>query len=148
MLAAYGDRGPDVRPVFREGASNEALAGLERRIGVPLPEALAALLRESNGVDEETCVGGEWVTTGRPVWSVEEIAAFRASSATDDPSRVPHGTHAVIAFAHAGVDGIVFAFLVDAEGGDDGVVHGYFPIDGEWRPVSSTLERHVEGWVV
>jgi cell wall assembly regulator SMI1 len=60
---------------FTEPATDEAIAQAEQKLGVGLPDDLAALLRESNGVTGEYGLG--------VIWPVERIASdnalFRAS---------------------------------------------------------------------
>ncbi|HET6503325.1 MAG TPA: SMI1/KNR4 family protein [Amycolatopsis sp.] len=54
-------------PVFRPAAPHAELLGCTTALGHPLPEELAALLRESNGIEGEYEDG--------LVWSAERIAA-------------------------------------------------------------------------
>jgi hypothetical protein len=61
---------------FAEPATNEALAEVERVLGQPLPEDLAFLLRECNGV--RGYYGTDVVWSAERV--VEENASFRASA--------------------------------------------------------------------
>jgi len=64
--------GPDYAP----GATPEELEAVEHCLGVRLPESLAGLLRESNGV---------WATFETPlIWSTDELASNNREM-RDDP---------------------------------------------------------------
>ena len=148
ITSAYESRGPDVRPGFHGGASPERIGKVEAELGVRLPDSLREMLAESDGVNELLKINGEWDEIGKVVWSCDElldnIGEVRdfVGTVTGDPPPV------VLPFAHAGVDGIVFAFFVGPDGVVDSTIHGWFPIDGEWRHVSASLEAHLRGWTV
>ncbi|MFT3768649.1 MAG: SMI1/KNR4 family protein [Minicystis sp.] len=151
IVESYMGRSHDVRPEFREGATRERLVRLEDQLGCPLPMPLRAVLEETDGVRESMCHHGTWFEIGNPVWSCDEIAEenMRIRTLTEGPSAPPGMPEpAPLYFANAGVDGILFAFLVCPSGPEDRAVYAYYPIEVEWRRISPTLEAHLRGWKV
>jgi hypothetical protein len=90
-------------PEFFPGATADALAIVEQRLGVPLPNSLRGLLAETNGA---------LVTFGTHlIWSTDELVRRNVQMRTD-PEYQGHYMpfDHLLFFADAGVDGILFAF--------------------------------------
>jgi hypothetical protein len=150
IVEGYQNRAHEMRPDFREGATEEQISSLEGQLGCQLPRPLRELLGQSDGVRESMCYGGSWFEIYTPVWSCEEISAHCRAKLTGDehcpprldPSKTP------VYFAAASADGVVFAFMVGPSGTEDPAVYGYYPIDDRWRRISVSLEAHLHGWKI
>jgi len=147
----YSGRDQEMRPEFRDGATPERLAQVEAQLGCPLPAPLRELLADTDGVRESMCHNGTWFEIYTPAWSCDEIVAHHQSiqsSACRPPASVSDSLKKPVYFASAGTDGVLFAFMVIQGGPLDLAIYGYFPIEGEWRLVSPSLEAHMHGWQV
>jgi hypothetical protein len=127
-------------PDFFPGATQDELATVEHALGVRLPESLAELLRESNGV---------MVTFGQHlIWSTEEIVHTNRRM-RDDPrcreSWMPFDH--LLFFGDAGVDGILFAFAIIGGRIDRDRVYAWYPIDDDRILKVLTLRAYIEGWL-
>ena len=151
ILRAHAARAHEKRPEFRKGASPERLRRLEDEVGLRIPTPLRELLRVSDGVEEELLINGEWMITHASVWTCDEIetqnlALHFGQQTPLAPAESPGATP--FYFAGAGVDGILFAFLVDPSDAEDPAVYGYYPMEREWSRISPSLEEHLRGWKV
>ncbi|MFT3768648.1 MAG: SMI1/KNR4 family protein [Minicystis sp.] len=150
IVKSYREEGRTVTPGFRDGVTPERLLALEAELEVPIPTPLRELLQQTDGMTE--------MDEGKPflraIWSCDEIAKQNRSFRTGqlvppdppDPPGAP-GTRPVF-FGWPGVDGILFAFLVRPAGPEDPAVYAYYPIEGEWRLISPSLQEHMRGWTV
>jgi hypothetical protein len=128
--------GPDYAP----GAMPEELEAVEHCLGVRLPESLAGLLRESNGV---------WVTFGTPlIWSTDELTRNNREM-RDDPryqeTWMPFDH--LLFFGGAGVDGILFALPIIGGRIDRDRVYAWYPIEDNRVLKAYSLQDYVEGWL-
>jgi SMI1-KNR4 cell-wall len=93
--------GEDPGPEFFSGATADALASVERHLGVRLPDSLSSLLTETNGV---LVIFGTHL-----VWSTDEIVRRNRQMCTD-----PAYQERYMSFDHllffGDVDGYQFAF--------------------------------------
>lgn len=149
---AYEDGAHKGRPEFQPGIADERAALLESQIGMRLPAELRELLQETDGVGQSMYLYDKWSRVHSDIWSSDKIAEenLRIHADRDMPPLPPPGAPEVapLYFAYAGVDGILFAFLVRPSGPEDPAVYAYYPIEGEWRLISPTLEAHLRGWTV
>lgn len=146
---AEGDRGVTVG--FRPGATVEQMASLEGEVGLRIPTPLRELLTESDGVVELLHRGDTPSVFHWPVWScdkmIEQNRRARAElKASQEPPGAPEAKP--FFFASAGVEGILFAFLVRSSGPEDPAVYGYYPMGYEWHRISPSLEAHFKDWTV
>jgi len=147
----YSGRSSDVRPELCAGASQERLAAVEANLGLRLPVSLRELLLETDGVGTAMFLGGEWGRTDTDVWSCDRLEIENADIRADMEGPCPPPGAPEVAplyFAPAGVDGILFAFLVRSSGPEDPAVYAHYPIEGEWRLISPTLASYFQGWTV
>jgi len=139
------------RPDLPEGVKVERIAHLESQLGLRLPSALRELLQEADGVGQMDFSDGKWELSHTEVWSCDRISEENMNMRADpDGPPPPPGAPetAPLYFARAGVDGILFAFLVRAAGPEDPAVYAYYPIEGEWCLISPSLKVHLQGWTV
>jgi SUKH superfamily protein len=107
---------------------------------VRLPESLAELLRESNGV---------LVTFGQHlIWSTDEIARTNLEMRNDAQYRdnyMPFDH--LLFFGDAGVDGIRFGFALIGGRIKKDWVYAWYPIEDERVLKTCSLRAYVEGWL-
>ena len=127
------------RRAFRPGVSSSRLARLEQRIELRVPSALAALLRETDGVIEERLIGGAWQAARAVVWTCDELEDINADS--EDDSDGPW----FLLFA-GGAGGVLYAFAVDDSGEEDPSIYAWSPDEDAWRRTAASLEEHLRGW--
>jgi hypothetical protein len=139
--------GLETRPAFRAPASSAQVAELESKIGWALPEALADLLLESNGIMDELKSQGEWIETGWVVWPVESIAEWNLRARREWAANYDRYFEHLLFFADAGSDGILFAHpkRVGGEYASDVVV--WVPLGDEQSPFAPSLEAFLDGWL-
>ncbi|MFT3765274.1 MAG: SMI1/KNR4 family protein [Minicystis sp.] len=149
---SYADGEHEGRPALSEGATVQRIAWLESQLSLRIPSPLRDLLQETDGVGQMAISYGKWERVHTEVWSSEKIAEenLRIRADRDMPPLPPPGAPEAVPlyFANAGADGILFAFLVRPLGPEDPAVYAYYPMDGEWRLISPTLEAHLRGWTV
>jgi hypothetical protein len=141
--------GSTQKPEFCPAASAAAVADAEAILDTSLPASLRSLLLETNGVKEMMAIdgveGGEWFVSGSLLWPIEEIVEWNRAYRTD-PGPYECEFRSLAFFAGAGVDGILFAFLVE-----DGVcsprVMVWHPIMDELDEVAPSLEDLLRGWL-
>lgn len=144
----YVDRAEEERPEFRDGATPERLAKLETELGLPLPASLRELLLESDGVDLWMYCQNNWFKYLTVVWSCDQILEKNRSLNNDPqgPGRPPDMAPPLF-FANPGVDGVLFAVLVNASSPADPAVYAYSPMEHEWEIQAPSLKDHLHGWV-
>jgi len=149
---AYKSAERRVSVEFHDPAIPAQIAKVEAALGLRFPSSLHELLRESDGVVELLRRGDPSSFFYTPVWACAKIAEenLRIRVVSEGHRPPPPGApeSAPLYFADAGVDGILFAFLVRASGPEDPSVYAYYPIEGEWRLISPSLEAHLHGWQV
>lgn len=96
--------GLDPGPEFFPGATPEALAEVERQVGVALPASLRELLSETDGV---LVVLGQHM-----IWATHEIVQRNLEMRAPDFQVGWMPLDHLLSFGDAGVDGIAFAFGV------------------------------------
>jgi len=146
QLYAATPQRADESPRFSPPASQEQIAQMEQRFSLPLPDALKAILLETNGVMEKLRVGEEVIETGWLLWPVEEIIQEN-SWLRDDNQRNPLYApfDDLLFFATPGVDGIRFAWRDSAP--DSTGVYAWFPIEDERRYLAPSIEAFLTGWI-
>jgi len=138
---AYAAKGDGARARFAPGADRRRLDEVERELGAALAPDLRALLAESDGVLDVLELDGRLVPSTSLIWSCDAILSANRIDLVGSPNRaVPRN---LIAFAGAGADGIVFAY-VRAE--PNGAIVAWYPIEDRCQPVASSLEEFLRGW--
>jgi hypothetical protein len=106
-----------------------------------LPAELKALLLEANGIMELIEIRGTWIANMWLMWKVEEVLARNHELRQErDEGRFPSGS---LAFADAGVDGVLFAF--DLESRSD--VFAWHPMGFERQPLTFSLQEFLSKWI-
>jgi hypothetical protein len=120
-------------PGFAEGATKEQISKVELGFGVQLPESLASLLSESNGVQ---------VSFGQHlIWNTDEI--LRANHREQYDQEASN----MLFFGDAGVDGIWFGFEVIGGHTANNQVYAWYPIDKRRELKAPSLRQFIEGWL-
>ncbi|MFF1343764.1 SMI1/KNR4 family protein [Streptomyces sp. NPDC058290] len=117
-------------------ASEAAIRACQEQLGHPLPDELASLLRESNGVQGEYGLG--------LIWSIERIAAENRTFRTDtDLARLYMPFDALLFFGDAG-NGDQFA-LVPHTGRTDVFAWDHENDSRTW--VAPSLAKYFDWWL-
>lgn len=120
------------------GASKTQLLELERTFHLTLPADLKTLLGESNGVRDAYgfCL----------IWSTEEIARYKQEMRTLSQYNTYDPFIDFFFFADAG-NGDRFAFPLHEGKVDSSIVLAWDHEDDRRRPVASSLQSYLEGWL-
>jgi hypothetical protein len=138
--AAYARR-ERARPRYEPPVTHELVSEAEHRLGCALPEELKSLLLEANGIMELIDIHGTWIENMWLMWSVEELLERnRELRRVGSDGSFPSGA---LAFADAGVDGILFAF--DMEGNFD--VFAWHPIGAQRQEMAASLGDFLPRWI-
>lgn len=122
---------------FQSPAADEAIRACEEALGNRLHPDLAALLRETNGVDGEYGLG--------LIWPVERIAADNVELRTTPRfAELYMPFDPLLFFADAG-NGDQFAFVVQPSGRDDVFAWNHEDDSREW--VAPRLEEYLTWWL-
>jgi hypothetical protein len=127
---------------FNAGISQESLAEAEANLGVRFPDDLAALLKETNGVYYRYAYQ-------QIIWKVEHIVERNLEIRADKKLAENYMTfECLLFFAHAGVDGIQFAFPITANGivRQDRVI-AWYPIEDSRPVVCFSLADYLQRWL-
>jgi hypothetical protein len=137
------------RPRFHPPASREDIAAVEERLRVSLPGSLKSFLSETNGVMDLMSVdGGDFFENMWLVWGCERIAEENLGLRNrSGPSFYEREPVALVFFAGAGVDGIMFALPATNENTCDANVVAWYPIGGRVRGLADSLESFIDGWL-
>jgi hypothetical protein len=136
-------------PRFYPPASKGKLKSLETSLGVSLPFSLKDLLYNSDGVmDLIELLDGNLIENKWLIWPTEEIAKGNKSLRTE-PMKTTYqrSFDELLFFANAGVDGILFAFMVCPDKVHDPKIYVWHPIDNEVTEIASSLRAFVEQWI-
>lgn len=147
----YRASGRSVRVEFRPPLSLERISAIEHDLGLPLPRPLRELLSETDGFIENSEREGVWRPLYFPLWSSEDILTQNREIREEANILPPSNNPSIrpLYFADAGVDGILFALLVDQSGDEDPAVYAWYPIEQEWQRISPSLADHLRGeWTV
>jgi hypothetical protein len=138
--AAYARR-EGARPRYEPPTTDECVSHVERGLGNALPADLKALLLESNGIMELVGIDGGWIENIWVVWKVEEVLARNTELRRERGERgFPSGA---LAFADAGVDGILFALDVEGRSG----VFAWRAIGAEREAMAFSLHDFLCKWI-
>lgn len=139
-----GNQG-DIRFDFRKPASLQEITVLESTLSARMPAALKELLLQTNGVMEELAVEGDWIENKWLIWPVGMIAHENLVGRRQYAKNL-QDLDALLFFASAGCDGILFAHPSENENSYASRVVAWLPIEGELQPLASSLEEFLEGW--
>jgi hypothetical protein len=127
---------------FSEPAPQEEIDALGESLGMSLPDDLAALLRETNGVHDRKA----YLTF---LWSCGEIERenFRLrSEKTFLETYKP--LDSLLFFGRAGSDGILFAYSMESESSAHArEIIAWVPIPDTRNTVASSLADFIRGWL-
>jgi hypothetical protein len=127
------------RCVFAPPARPETLTTAEQTLHITLPLALRDLLEQTDGVDLQMRIRGDWQTYQALVWPVEEIISntqrFRQEHRLAAPTDV-------LPFSELG-NGDLFAFRTRQ---DDNSIVVWDHEDDSLTPAYSSLQDFIEQW--
>jgi len=136
------------RPQFYPGADAAQLVHAEAALDVSLPESFRSLLKETDGVMDMLAIdGGEWFESMWLLWSAGEIVKqnryYRGKREKFPGDR---DFSRLVFFAHAGTDGIGFAFPVEGRACAQRVLV-WHPIRDTVAEIAPSLEEFLDGWL-
>jgi SMI1/KNR4 family protein SUKH-1 len=127
---------------YQDPASEELLLEVEGALACPLPDEVADLLRETNGVMELLDVDGLLTETWWLIWPAAKLRDESIATRREQGDNgFPRGA---IAFSGAGTDGIVFG--VDVLRNLPGVF-AWYPLERESISLAPTVREFVTGWI-
>jgi hypothetical protein len=114
---------------------------------VKFPPELRNLLLETDGVMDTMEYHGKFKNTGWFLWPTDEIEKnniwFRSALGHDTYDR---SFHNLLFFTGAGVDGILFAYIVASGQVEESNIHVWHPIDDTVELVAPSLNAFIEKW--
>jgi hypothetical protein len=137
------------KPVFYPAASVKDIVYAESQLVAKFPLSLRSMLLESNGVMDMLAIDrAEWSENKWLLWSIAEIIKGNLfCRAQREDGTYERDFRALLFFAGAGFDGILFGFPV----GEDHVcapdVVVWYPIGDEVTGIARSLEDFVSGWL-
>lgn len=149
-----GDTETERRPDFRPPASPAEIAAIEQKLGVAFPDAVRALLLQTNGVMELINLGDAWIDSQWLILPTDEIlntnqiyrAEWPADRQTDNPFPDPdaimdwdYNLDKLLFFADNNGEA-AYAYFETNSSTPPGII-GWRPIDDDIIPVTATFEE-------
>ncbi len=131
-----------VSVAFHSPALSSSISELEHQLAVFLPDSLRSLLAETNGVTETMEVQGELKSIGWIVFALDEIRRTNESHRTTLNEAWPDiRFEDFLFFSSPGVDGLLYAFVVDGTHCRDDDIVIWYPLDNLIKNIASSLEE-------
>lgn len=129
---------------FFSPASSALLEEVEQALAIRLPSDLRSLLMETDGIDLQMHINGEWISYQALVWSSQEILANNRRFRDDQRfNQINRPVDTLLLFSEVG-NGDLFAFPVEKGEAQGSSVLVWNHEDDSLRAVASSLQDFLE----
>lgn len=135
-----------VRPLFRDGATEEIVSNVEETLNLRLPSVLRSLLFQTNGFNEEIELSPEvWMQTNIVAYSVEQILEVNQFHRDQQLYR-DRNISKYCLISTAGVDGVQFCIRATLERSEDVPVYAWYPDETPEKCMGEGLFQFLDAW--